>query len=390
MTENTNENKPKNAFDLIDLIKILLNYKKFIIITMLTTGLVAAFFLYFVMEPIYLSKGTVKTTFKASSIGGLIGGGGLGDMVGLGDLAGGSGLKELALYENILSSRRNIEEIITKFNLNSEWQFKYMQDAVKYFREEVMEISKDKIAGTMDVGIYDKYPKRAQEMAEFMIFQLNKINTEMNVQNAKINREFIEARYNLLLKDLKTAEDSLKLYQDRYGLAPDISLKAASQTEIQIEAEIKSEELKLDLLKKILNPEESEVKLQEEKISALKKQLKEIQNQQYSYDNKLNLGGSPDVVMGFLRLQKQIEIQNKIQAFLLPLYEQAKIEEKKETPTVIILDNPNFPEKKTKPQRVKNIAIVLFFSFVFASVLAVLYNKIKSSQILKIIFPKEK
>lgn len=389
MSENKNSNKPQSSFDLIELIKILLNYKKFILVSMLIMGLITAFILYFIMKPVYLSAGTVKTTFKVSSLGGLLGSGALGDMAGLGDLAGGSGLKELALYENILQSRRNIEETLTKFNLNAEWEFKYTQDAVKYFRENMLEITKDKIAGTMEIGIYDIDPKRAQEIAEFMISQLNKINTEMNVQNARSNREFVEARYNLLLKDLKNAEDSLKLFQERYGLAPDISIKAASQAEIQLETEIKSEEIKLDLLKKILNPEEAEVKLQEEKILALKKQLKEIQNQPYSYDSKLNLYGTPDIVMGFLRLQKQIEIQNKIQAFLLPLYEQAKIEEKKETPTVITLDYPNFPEKKSKPQRVKTIAMVLFFSFVTSSVIVAMYDKIKTSQILKIIFKRK-
>ena len=389
MSEISSKSKSQSSFDLIELIRLLLNYKKFIIGTMLLMGLIAAFILYFIMKPVYLSTGIVKTTFKPSSLGGLLSGNALGDMAGLGDLAGGSGLKELALYENILTSRRNIEDAITKFNLNSEWEFKYTQDAVKYFRENVLEISKDKIAGTMDIGIYDIDPKRAQEIAEYMIFQLNKINTEMNIQNARSNREFVEARYNLVLKDLKIAEDSLKIYQEKYGLAPDISIKAASQAEIQIETEIRSEEVKLDLLKKILNPEESEVKLQEEKIFALKKQLNEIQSQPYSYDSKLNLHGTPDIVMNFLRLQKQVEIQNKIQAFLLPLYEQAKIEEKKETPTVITLDYPNFPEKKTKPQRVKNIALVLLFTFVVSSVIVAVYDKIKSSQILKVIFSKK-
>ncbi|MBK8382695.1 MAG: hypothetical protein IPL16_12560 [Ignavibacteria bacterium] len=49
---------------------------------------------------------------------------------------------------------------------------------------------------------------------------------------------------------------------------------------------------------------------------------------------------------GFLRLKRDVEIQNKILTTIIPILEQAKIEEKRETPTVIILDPPNVPDKK--------------------------------------------
>ncbi|MBL0108978.1 MAG: hypothetical protein IPP52_17295 [Ignavibacteria bacterium] len=42
-------------------------------------------------------------------------------------------------------------------------KYKYMQDAVKDFRENVMEIKKDKVAGTLEIGIYDKNPQKRKE-----------------------------------------------------------------------------------------------------------------------------------------------------------------------------------------------------------------------------------
>ena len=371
--------------NITDIIRNLLKYRKFVFITTFSVGLIMAFYVYVILKPIYLSTGTVKTTFKPSSLSGLLSGSGVGDLSGLTDFTGGSSIKELSLFENILISRRNIEETIIKYNLNSEWEFKYNQDAIKFFREDVLEITKDKIAGTLEIGIYDTDPQRAKDIADFMIFQLNKINTEMNVQNAKSNREFIEARYKQLLNDLSKAEDSLNNFQKKYGIAPDITFKAVSQAAIQLEAEIKSEEIKLSLLKNIYNPEEPEVLLQQNKINALRNQLQNINTEEYDVNDKLKLKGAPDVLLNYYRLQKEVEIQNKIQSFLLPLYEQAKIEEKKEMPTVIVLDSPNLPEKKVKPQRVKMILISMFIAFSISLFSTMFLDKVKRINIPKLL-----
>ena len=98
-----------------------------------------------------------------------------------------------------------------------------------------------------------KIHDRAKEIVEYLISLLNKINAELNVLNAKNNREFIEARYYEIKDNLKKTEDSLKSYQELYGLAPDIQSAAVSQSLFTIEVQIKSEEIKLDLLNKILN-----------------------------------------------------------------------------------------------------------------------------------------
>ena len=378
MTEILEENKdsynPVSSVLIIDYLKIILSYKLFIIISSIIVTLIVAILVFFVFPPIFYSSGTVKTTGKSSSgLAGMISSS-VPDIGGLSDLtSGGSSAKELALYENIILSRRCLEETIIKFDLLNEWGIKYMQDALKNFRDNVLDIKKDKIAGMMEIGIFDVDPKRAQEISDFLIFQLNKINTEMNIQNAKSSREFIESRYNLTVGDLKKAEDSLKNYQDIYGLAPDIQVKAIIQSEVQLEVDIKAEEVKLELLKKILSSDQSEVKQQEAKISSLKNQLSDIQNST-DLNNNLRLKGTPDIVLNSIRLQRNVEIQNKILATLLPLLEQSKIEEKRETPSVIVLDNPNIPDHKVKPKRMTLIIISLFASLAIFSIGSIFYN----------------
>lgn len=113
-------------------------------------------------------------------------------------------------------------------------------------------------------------------------------------------------------------------------------------------------------MKKILSPDQAEVKTQQEKIEALKKELSNIMNTEYG-ESRLNLKGTPKIILNYFRLRRNVEIQNKILMTLIPLLEQAKIEENRETPTVLILDNPNVPDKKSKPKR---LYIILFSTFI--------------------------
>lgn len=365
MNENHKSQISSNQLTLLEYIKILKKNRKYIVIFSTSVTIISIIIAFFIIDPIYQSIAVVKTTSKSSGLSSLLGGAvgtGLSDISDLGEMAGGGASKELALYENILLSRRNIEEVLVKFNLNDEWEFKYTQDAVKNFRKNIIEINKDKMAGTLEIGIYDKNPQRSKDIADFMISQLNKINIEMNVQSAKNNREFIEQRFNLTKSNLKRAEDSLKVYQDLFGIAPDLQTKIAAEAEIKMEAEIKAEEVKLDLLKKIVSPDQMEIKIQEEKIATMNKQLNDIRNSSEG-TGMLRLKDKPGIILNYLRLVREVEIQNKIMIFLLPLFEQAKIEENKLTPIVLVLDQPCVPERKAKPKRINIVLAALFISF---------------------------
>jgi capsule polysaccharide export protein KpsE/RkpR len=314
------------------------------------------------MDEIFQSVSVVKSTSKSTGLSGL-----LPDIGGLEELTGGMGssssAKELALYDNILTSRRCIEEAIIVFNLMDEYGFSKVDDMIKFFRAGLLETKIDKMAGTMSIGIFDKDPVKAKEINAFLIDRLNMINIEMNVLDAKNNREFIEGRYDLIKSALKKAEDSLKLYQDQYGIAPDIQIRATTQSLIELEVEIKSEEVKLDLLRKILSPTESEIRIQEEKIISLNNQLKDLKMNNYE-EGDLGIKGAPNVAMNFLRLTRDVEIQNKMLSYVLPILEQAKIEENKKTPTVLVLDPPNIPDKKAKPKRSVIVLGLILFAFI--------------------------
>lgn len=366
----------KEKFLLEDYFRIILEKKKPIIIASSIAAVIGIILFFFVIDPVFLSYGTIKSASAGSSLSGLLGSSAIPDIGDLSEIAGSTSTsKELALYENIIISRRSLEDLITKFGMMEENDYRFMQDAVKDFRENILSIKKDKVAGTMEIGVYNKNPEKAKEMAEFLIDELNKINIEMNVQSAKDNRAFIEERYELVKNDLKQIEDSLIDFQNRFGIAPDIQVQAAVKADIELEAQLKAEEVKLELLTKVFSSDEPEVLAQKEKINLLSKQLEESRTKSFE-ESKLNTLGSPQIIMNFLRLKRNVEVQNKIMTTLIPLLEKAKIDENRETPTIIVLDKPFVPERKAKPKRITGVLILAFVTFTFASLFFILRQKL--------------
>lgn len=378
MEEKQDSNKQiyNTSLTVLDVILIFLKNKKKIFIISGVVCIISIILYFFVFDLIYKSTASIKSSGKStgllSSIEGLPDIGGL-DEIGLG---GGKSAKEMASYEEILTSRRCLEPLIIKFSLMERDEYKFMEDALKSFREEKLDLTQEKLAGVLKISIYDKDPVLAKEMVEFLLDELDKINIELNVLSAKNNREFIENRYFQARTDLTKAEDSLKTFQLVYGVSPELQVKAAAQTMFSIEAELKGEEVKLDVLKKILSSDQNEVKIQEAKVNSLRDKVNGIRTST-DLNDILSLGNSPQIVLSYLRLQREVEIQTKIVSFLLPVYEQAKIEEKRETPTVLILDKPYVAERKSKPKRLTMVVVLTFVGFMFSSAYYIFKSKWK-------------
>jgi uncharacterized protein involved in exopolysaccharide biosynthesis len=76
--------------------------------------------------------------------------------------------------------------------------------------------------------------------------------------------------------------------------------------------------------------------------------------------------------MQYLDLYREIEIQSKLMEVIYPLYEQMKLEEARETPTVLVLDHAVPPLRKARPMRSLIVLSALVLGFVL-SVVVILF-----------------
>ena len=71
----------------------------------------------------------------------------------------------------------------------------------------------------------------------------------------------------------------------------------------------------------------------------------------------------PEKFLTYFRLMREIEINSRMLQFLLPLYEQAKLEEQKEIPVLRVIDYGVPAPKKDYPPRLIFTLIILFGVF---------------------------
>jgi len=211
-------------------------------------------------------------------------------------------------------------------------------------------------------------------MANFFVDKLNQIYLEMSTAEARSNREFMERRYRQNLQDLKNAEDSLKVFQKKTGIysVPE-QLKAGIEAAADVQSQIALREMQLAILSKTTTPDNELRERTVLELNALRDKMNALQVGDEGRRGEFKIfppfDRAPELGVQYFRLYREVEMQGKIMELILPLYEQAKIEEQRDTPSMLILDNAVPPEKASKPRRFLMTGIVFVLSFVIGSLL---------------------
>ncbi len=258
-------------------------------------------------------------------------------------------------YMAILKSGTVVGAVIERFKLDSVYEitsYKAEKTAKALLDNTELRVEDE---GNITISVYDTDPKRAADMANFFVEMLNKTNSELLVQNAKGNREFIEERYKKNMSDLATAEDSLRVFQKRFGIiAMPEQVEASIKAAAEITAQLAMKEVQVGVLRRTQSADNPAVLAGKIEVDELRTKLSQMGNlgANVGKDMKVFVPFSkiPDLGMEYLRRYREVEIQYKVLQIITPLYEQAKVEERRQTPSVIVLDKAGPAERKSKPK----------------------------------------
>lgn len=359
-----NEQKPR----MIDYLFILYKWKRFLIINLFIVFAITT--LIALLIPLQF-KATSTVMVKSNDDAGL---GGISSMLSGGSVAAmgaqilGIGGGSTDLMFGLLNSRGLRSHIIQKFNLMNYYEIddNNLDKALLSFKADYVFEPNENGAGLIDVSIINKDPQTAAKIANYIIKYADSLNIQMNVQQAKNNRVYIERRYLKNVEDLKFAEDSMYFFQKKYGVVAipeqlELSFKAAAE----IEAQLVQQQLAADLIENQAGKESPQYIAIKNQVNNLKQKIEELKNSSklpYTSNILFPFKEIPEMSLKYFRYYREIELQSKIMEFLLPMYEQAKVEEQKSTPTLLILDDAVPPQLKDSPKRA---FIILGVGFVF-------------------------
>jgi uncharacterized protein involved in exopolysaccharide biosynthesis len=280
------------------------------------------------------------------------------------------------LYAAILKSGSIRSAIIKKHNLQQEFQTSTMYDTYAML-EEITGITVSP-EGIIAVSITYKDKNLTAAIANSYIEELDRFNTETAMTAGKKYRIFIEERLKDNTDSLAAAEQALRQFQEEHKtIALEVEIENAIATIVELKSQVILLEVKkgaLSSASKYNNPYLYEINRE---LRELKRQLSLIEfgpeqpdsiNKQFGAGFSIPFNELPEISLEYIRLVRDVKVQEVIYELLTQQYEQAKIMELKDTPTVQILDRASPPEKRSFPKR----GIIVFVVFIASIALNIL------------------
>jgi tyrosine-protein kinase Etk/Wzc len=319
------------ANDLAVYIEILRRWRKFIVRVVGVT-LVVSVVVSFLLPKWYAARSAVISPQESdfqSSVRSLVGGLSAPGIAGLT-----AGSPESQLFLAILDSRTLREKLIQEFRLKSAYRAKTMDDALKTFSKLARANLTDR--GVVEVVVEDRNPQRAADIANAWIKGLDEFNKYARMTTGKKTRLFVEDRLRETRVRLRAAEDTLSKYERTHKTA---AMAAGLSRNVDSGASILAQRMalsvKLDRLTDLYRHDSPELQQTRAELAALDRQI----------------GLLPPLAMDYARLMRDMKVQEQVYQLLVAQYEEARIQESKDTPTVQVLDAATRPEKKIRPVR---------------------------------------
>ena len=342
------------GFHLFDYLDFLVKRKELVLAVFFSSFVVAYLLIFFLVEEQYEATAMLipRSDDMSSAVTGLLRAT-KGLPFGLGSKS--SARSDIDLYNTVIFSRSMMEDVIGKFGLLQAYRLDttaadHMELAVKRLKREVL--TKETEESAFQIVVRAGTRQRSADMVNYIIRRMNERIIDLNTQRSRDNREFLGHRVEDISATLRAAEDSLRTYQERTGLLDaKTQLQGIITANTTLETELEAKKLQESIMERMYDKESPQVKELRMQIEEYEKRLGALRSQSEPGSQLLALRKLPLTAVEFLRRYREVEINNLLLEYVLPLYEQAKIEEKKDYPVLQIIDQAVPPARKSYPPR---------------------------------------
>lgn len=371
-----------DEINLLDCLIVLAKHKKLIFSITVGAAIVAAI-VSLLMTPIYKAETKILPPAQGGSgMAAQL----LSQLGGIGAAAGGSlGVKTPNdLYVGLIKSRTVLDRIIDRFDLMRLYKTRYRDGVRNALGGGVLNVKDDKKSGIITIAVEDRDPKRAADMANAFVEELQRLNTGLAITEASQRRLFFEEQLKAAKVSLGQAEEGLKSFQEQTG-----AFNIESQAKAVIEgigalrAQVAAKEVELKVMKTYSTPQNPDVRKVEQTLEGLKTELAKLEGRGgKGHDPLMPTGRMAQVGTDYARQLRDVKFNEVLYGLLLQQYEAAKLDEAKDATIIQVVDKAIPPEGRTKPKRTMMVmlsGIVAFFLSVFGAFLVEYYERSNSN-----------
>jgi tyrosine-protein kinase Etk/Wzc len=228
--------------------------------------------------------------------------------------------------------------------------------------------------GLIEVVYDDRDRERSARVANAFVNELDRFNRETNVTGARRVRVFVENRIVEAEQELSGAENRLKEFKESTG-AVFISeqAEASIQTAADIFGRIAELEVSMERLRQFATDRSPEIVDIKTQIRVLERKLAEMGYMGSASEDTATstlfprFSRAPELERRLAELMREVEIKRAVYRVLSEQYEEAKIQEMRDTPTLKVLDQARPPLVRLKPKRKMIVGVSTVFAFLLSS-----------------------
>jgi uncharacterized protein involved in exopolysaccharide biosynthesis len=354
-------------------------------------ALAAGLAIAFTMPKRYESSARIMPPDQAGSGGGAVLAAILGRSAGsssglgsLGSLAGSllGSHNTSALFVDLLHSGTVASHLIDRFDLQRVYHKRYRVDTAKYLMRHTTVVD-DKKSGVITIEVTDTDPRRARDLAQGYLDELNQIVMQTSTSSGHQERVFLERRLASVRADLERAQLALSEFSSTHT-----TIDITEQTRAMVDAASKLDgqlivgQSEVDSLKQIYGDGNVRVRAAQARVIDLQHELNKMSGtsaQLPAGDEKSSEGSAagrttselypplrqlPRLAVPYGDLYRTVRVNEAVFELLTQEYEMARIQEAKDVPVVSVIDAPGIPEKKSFPPRL--LVALLFTAFCLA------------------------
>ncbi len=306
------------------------------------------------------------------------------------------------IYQTILNSKTLRMQLMERFNLRKVYKMEDepLEDVIKEIDSHIkVETRADQ---SIEIIYKDRDPKLAATLAEACVEELDKIYRNITSETARKNRIFIGKRLTEIVDSLAILQDSIINFQRQFHT---ISIPDQMQAMIKAAAELKAQQLaaqiKLEVMRSNFTDSHPAVKQLKAMVDELRSRSDALQEQGEG-GIFIGLLDVPPLVRQYTDLMRLVRIQNSLLEYVYPQYENARIQEERESANVQVLDHATVPFYKYWPPRKLIVLITTISALILTLIVVILieyWNRLpekntqdwqKILQVKKLLFGRSK
>ena len=280
--------------------------------------------------------------------------------VPIGDLktlaAGGMSLPLMATPSDILAavltSRTVRDSIVTRLGLDQRWGLPF-DKAVSRIQGN----SGVKVAQTGVVGFWatDRNRYFSDTLVNLMVEEADRLNRTIANTKARRTREFVEKRLAETRAQLDMATRALEKFQRQYRtVALEAQISAMVGNAAKLKGQLTADEIELSVLEGSLSVGHYRIQQLRARIRETRRQLEDMESSAMGDSAKAGstgIAGLPRLGKELAEKLRDVKIAETLYTLLTEQYENARIQERRDTPSFSILDRAERGGQKVRPRR---------------------------------------